>query len=202
MYNKNMVEKKEEIKKEVEISSPKELKKMVPMEDVQKMIDEAIAKSNVREPVKLKKSTEHHAHLWRLDGKWVVNFIDQNWDYSQNKKKDEYNNKKVFAYDKFNEQTRQMVAWIGIIFDDGSTKELPLTSYVQNRIPVYCPIVDRKKKDISYVSGTTEKKNWDDKRAFVGTGIEVEQNVELYEETLTLKTPEGIEVTVPDYVIT
>lgn len=190
--NKNQ-EDSEILKDSVEVESKSnQAKDSFTREEVAKMIAEAFAKANKPEPINPKRVSEHQVHLWRIDGKWVVDFIDRNTD--------PYIKKKVFAYEKFNPERREVESWIELKFQDGSTKDIALKNYVGNRIPVYCTIVSKKKIDKSYTMGTVEKKDWKNDK-LVGTGVEVEQLVELYEEFFTVRTPEGEEITVPDYVL-
>ena len=164
----------------------------VPLSQVQAMIDEAIAKSKNPQVIKRKHVTEHTAHVWRFDGKWVVDFVDKNTD--------EYKKGKVHAFQKFNEQKRAYETWIDLKFHDGSTKEVPLTTYVDNRIMVRCPIIKRHQKDMSYSQGEVEKKKEVGDK-LVGTGVLVDQTVEAYEETFEIKTPEGDVYMIPAHAI-
>lgn len=175
---------------------------MVKLSDVKNLIAEAIAQSKIEAnaPIKMKKVTEHHAHVWRLDGKWIVDFADRNIDKATGNKIDPYIKEKLHAYQKWNEQKREFEAWIEVVFQDGSTKDISLPSYVKNRVLVYCPITERFKKDISYSIGEVEKKKEVGDK-LVGTGVMVEQTVEMYEETFKVKTPDGEILTIPAYAI-
>ncbi len=166
---------------------------MVPLADVQKMINDAIAASKEADkPMKPKKVTEHYAHVWRLDGKWVVDYKDRNTD--------PYVKEKIHAFNKFNEQRREFEAWIEVVFFDKTTKELPLPTYVKNRVLVYCPIIKRHKKDTSYVIGEVEKKKEINDK-LVGTGVMIDQEVTMEQETFEIRTPDGEILMLPDYVI-
>lgn len=177
-------------------SSPKE--SMIPLSQVKQLIAEAIAaQPDPNKPAKAKRVTEHHAHVWRFDGKWVVDFKDRN--------QDPYVKEKIHAFQKFNEQKREFEAWIEIVMMDEITeelsyKELPLNRYVERRVLVYCPITERKKADRSYSIGEVEKKK-DVGGILKGTGVMVDQEVEMYQETFVVKTPTGKVLTLPDYVI-
>lgn len=162
--------------------------------DVKALIAEALAaqKAEGTGPVKVKKVTEHMAHVWRLDGKWVVDFKDRN--------DDPYRKEKLHAYQVFNDRTRQFEAWIEVVFEDGSTKPLPLTTYVKNRVLVYCPIIKRHQIDKSYTIGEVEKKKEEGDK-LVGTGILVDQDVTLHEEIFEVKVPGGTIFKLPSYVI-
>lgn len=191
---KDEEEVKEEVKTETgEMDKPAKPKKeeYVKLSDVTRLIEEAMA-SQKTGPIKAKKVTEHTAHAWRLDGKWVVDFVDRNTD--------PYVKDKIHAYPKFNANTRQTESWIELKFQDGSTKDISLPSYVKNRIPVYCTIIKRNKIDKSYVTGEVEKKKEVNDR-LVGTGVMVDQIVERYEEIFELKTPDGEMLVLPAYVI-
>lgn len=165
----------------------------VKMSDVAKMIADAIANSKEAEkPQKAKRVTEHYAHVWRFDGKWVVDFKDRNTD--------PYIKEKVHSFNKFNEQRREFESWIELIFDDGSTKEIPLTTYIKNRVLVYCPIIKRHQIDKTYSIGEIEKKKEVNDK-LIGTGVMIDQEVNIVEESFELKTPDGVVRTLPAYVI-
>lgn len=166
---------------------------MVKKSDVAKMIAEAIANSKEADkPIKAKRVTEHHAHIWRLDGKWVVDFKDRNTD--------PYQKDKVHAFQKFNEQRREFEAWIELVFDDGTTKEIPLTTYVKNRFPVYCLILKRHQVDKTYSIGEVEKKKEVGDK-LVGTGVVIDQEVTMSEEVFEVQTPKGEVLKLPGYII-
>lgn len=168
------------------------------LSDVKRMIAEALAQQaqDARKPVTLKKQTEHYAHLWRFEGKWVVDFKNQN--------NDPYLNKPVYSVDVYNEATRAFEPHLELVFHDGTSKKVPLKTYVSvgKRTPVYCLIKERRKIDRSYSIGQTEKKEWNDAESKMkGTGKMVEQVIERYDEVFVLETPEGQIITVNDYVI-
>lgn len=166
---------------------------MMKISDVRALIAEALAQqaADAKQPIKLKRSTEHTAHVWRLDGKWVVDFKDRN--------NDPYVKGKVHAFQKFNEQKREFEAWIEVVFDDGSTKELPLVTYVKNRVPIYCPIIKRHQMDKSFSFGEVEKKKEVGDK-LIPSGVVVDQEVTMYEELFEMKTPEGV-LKIPSYAI-
>lgn len=166
---------------------------MVPLADVTKMIDAAIAKMKDEDkPKKLKKVTEHVVHVWRFDGKWVTDFKDRNVD--------EYSKTKVHAFNKYNEQLREFQAWIELVFNDGTSKEVALTTYLKNRVPIYCTLIKRHLEDKSYAIGEVEKKKEVNDK-LIGTGIMIDQEVIIQEETFELKTPDGQILMLPWYVI-
>lgn len=162
--------------------------------DVKALIAEALAaqKQESLAPIKVKRVTQHTAHVWRFDSKWVVDFKDRNTD--------PYMKEKVHAYQKFNEQLRQFEAWVELVFEDGTTKDLPLTTYVKNRVLVYCPILERKKIDRTYSVGEVEKKKEVGDK-LVGTGVLVDQEVTRYDEVFRVKTPDGQILELPDYIV-
>jgi len=173
----------------------------IPISEVKKLIAEALAnQAEDNQPKKVKRVTEHHAHVWRIDGQWVVDFADKNFDYAKNEVIDPYIKEKVHAFNRYNEQKREFEAWITLILEDGTKKEMPLNRYVQHRTLVYCTIVNRKKVDKSYVIGEVERKK-EVGDVNVGTGIMVDQEVELYTEIFVIRTPEGKVLELPDYVI-
>lgn len=157
------------------------------------MIDKALAgMKEAEKPQKPKRITEHMAHVWRLDGKWVVDFQDRNTD--------PYVKDKIFAFNKYNADKREFESWIELIFEDGSKKEISLYNYIQNRVLVYCTIIKRHQVDKSYVIGEVEqKKEVGDK--LVGTGVMVDQEVTMVGEVFEVKTPEGEILKLNSYVI-
>lgn len=175
---------------------------MVPLSEVKKLIAEAMANQSERDkPVKLKKVTEHHAHVFRLNGKWVIDFADRNYDYENKKIIDPYIKQKVHAYNVYNPQKREFEAWIKLIFQDGSTEELQLNRYVERRTAVYCKIVKREKVDESYVIGEVEKKKENRDGVNVGTGVMIDQEVEMHREIFHVITPDGEELSLPEHVV-
>lgn len=184
----------------VQDQQPKE--GMMFISDVKKLINEALAEQakQANKPLRPKKVTEHHVHVWRLDGKWVIDFVDQNINKETGKKIDEYKKSRVHSWNKFNEQKREFEAWIELQFNDGSTKPIPLVTYLQNRSLVYCPILKREKIDQTYSVGEVEKKKEMGDR-LVGTGVMVDQIVERYDEVFHLKTPEGQTLVINDYAL-
>lgn len=171
------------------------------MEDVKALIAQALAdqKEDAGKPVKIKRITEYTARLFRIDGKWVVDFKDQNTDADGNKK-DEYIKNKLHAWQKFNEQTREFEAWIEVVLEDKTTKVLSLKNYINNRVPVVCTILKRHQADKSYSIGEVEKKKEVGDK-YVGTGVMVDQEVVKFEETFDMKTPDGQVLTLPHWVI-
>lgn len=179
--------------KEPKASAPAE-EQTVKLSDVQKMIEAALKGYKQEEkPLSPKKVTEHVAHLWRFDGKWVVDFKDQNTD--------PYIKEKLHTFKKFDEQRKEFVTWIELVFQDGSTKQTPLTRYIESRVLVYCPILKRHQEDKSYSTGTVEKKKENSRGFMEGSGVTVQQEVTKYEETFELRTPEGDILLVPWYAI-
>ncbi len=176
--------------------------RMVKLSDVKALIAEALANqaADANKPVKVKKVTEHHAHVWRMDGKWIIDFADRNWDYEKKEKIDPYVKEKIHAFQKFNEQKREFEAWITLILDDGTRKEMPLNRYVERRVLVYCKIIKRHKVDKSYSIGEVEKKK-ENGDTLIGTGVMVDQEVTIYGEVLEVETPEGTVLKLPDYCI-
>src|SRR6266853_4429448 len=72
---------------------------MVPLSAVKELIAEAMRNQAEKDkPAKVKKVTEHHAHVWRLNGKWIVDFADRNYDYVKKEIVDPYIKDKIHAY--------------------------------------------------------------------------------------------------------
>jgi len=184
-----MVKEKNELGEE---KLPKKEEKMIPLSDVKKLIADAIASSKEPTVMSPKKVTEHHAQVWRLDGKWVVDFVNRNTD--------PYVKKEIFAYEKYNAEKREFESWIEIKFQDGTTKDISLKNYVSNRVLVYCLILKKEKIDRSYSLGQVEKKDWKGDK-MVGTGVMMEQIVEMHNEVVTIKTPDGEILEIPDHAI-
>lgn len=185
----------------LENQGKKEPEKMVPLSAVKELIAEAMAlQAEKDKPVKIKKATEHHAHVWRLNGKWVVDFADRNYDYEKKSIIDPYIKDKIHAYNLFNQQKREFEAWIKVIFQDGTMEDLPLNRYIERRTLVYCTILKREKVDKSYVIGEVEKKK-EVGDLNKGTGVMIDQEVEMHSEIFHVKTPDGETLVLPDYVI-
>lgn len=183
------------------ISPDNTKEQMVPLSAVKELIAQAMAaQAEDNKPKKVKKVTEHHAHVWRLNGKWVVDFADRNYDYDKKQIIDPYIKDKIHAYQLFNQQKREFEAWIKLVFEDGTMEDIPLNRYVERRTLVYCLIVERKKVDKSYVIGEIEKKK-ESGDLMKGTGVMIDQEVEMHQEVFVVKTPEGKTLTLPEYVI-
>lgn len=174
---------------------------MIPLSSVKQLIAEAmVAMKESDQPKKVKKVTEHHAHVWRLNGKWVVDFADRNYDYEKKQVIDSYIKEKIHAYQIFNQQKREFEAWITLMYEDGTKEDIQLNRYIERRTLVYCPIIKREKVDKSYIIGEVEKKK-ESGDLMKGTGIMVDQGVDMHQEIFHVKTPEGKELTLPEYVI-
>lgn len=188
---------KPEVKQKAETKNKSE--KTFTREEVQELIREsvkqAITEKNLseKEQKKIKKVKEHNAHVSRFDAKWVVDFVDQN--------KDEYRQEPVHAFNLFDEKTKQMVPFIELKFHDNSTKLVPLFTYIKNRTQIFCKIIEREKIDISYSHGDVEQKKENNKGLLEGTGVIVDQEVEMYKEVFHVETPDGTKLSLPDYVI-
>lgn len=191
------------IKERMPVAPPENDKseKMVPLSMVKELIAEAMAKqAEESKPVKVKKVTEHHAHVWRLNGKWVVDFANHNYDYEQKKIIDPYIKEPIHAFNIFNKDKREFESWITVIFNDGSTEDIPLNRYVERRVLVYCKIAKREKIDRTYSIGEVDK-NKEVGDRMVPSGIMIDQEVEMHNEIFHVETPDGEKLTLPDYVI-
>lgn len=175
--------------------------KMVPLSVVKQMINEAMAnRADEGKPKKVSRVKEHMARMWRLNGKWVVDFADRNYDYDKKAIIDPYIKDKIHAYQIFNAQKREFEAWIKVIFQDGTMEELQLNRYIERRTGIYCTIVKREKVDKSYSIGEVEKKK-ESGDLNVGTGVMIDQEVLMDGEIFHLRTPEGEMFDLNDYVI-
>jgi len=175
---------------------------MVPLSKVKELIAEALSsQSDSSKPVKIKKVMEHFAHVWRLNGKWVVDFADRNYDYKNKKFIDEYIKDKIHAYNVYNPNKREYETFITLMYEDGSTEDILLNKYIERRTLVYCKIIERKKIDRSFTIGEVEKKKESSDGMMVGTGVMVDQDVEKYDEVLKVETPDKKVLELPDYVI-
>lgn len=182
---------------------------MVPLSEVKKLIAEAMAAQSEKDkPVKVKKVTEHHAHVFRLNGKWIVDFADHNYDYdhlnedgSKGKFIDPYIKEKIHAYNVYNPQKREYEAWIDLIFQDGSRESIQLNRYVERRTLVYCKIEKREQVDASYVIGEVEKKKEGKDGVNVGTGVMIDQEVTMHHEVFYVTTPDGESLILPEHVV-
>ena len=183
-------------------SKTESTERMIPISDVKKLIAEALAaQKEENQPVKLKKSTEHLAHVWRLNGKWVVDFADRNFDYEKGQPIDPYIKTKIHAYNIYNQNKREFESWITLIYNDGSKEDIALNKYIESRTLVYCRILNRERVDASYTIGEVEKKKEGTDGIMVGTGMMIDQDVTKYTEIITVETPDHEKLTLPDYVI-
>lgn len=174
---------------------------MIGMSTVKQMIAEALAQaSEASKPQKVKRVMTHEAHIHRFNGKWVVDFADRNFDYETGEKIDKYVKEPIQAYKLWNDSKREFESWITLIFHDGSKESIPLNRYLERRIDVYATIVKRHQKDLTYEIGDVEQKKWVGDRK-VGSGVYVPQEVNMYSELFELKTPDGEEFLLPDYVL-
>lgn len=181
--------------------STQEKEKMVPLSMVKQLIKEAMDnREDESKPKKIKKVTEHMARMWRLNGKWVVELADNNYNYEEKKIIDPYIKEKIHAYNIFNAQKRENEAWIKVIFEDGTMEALPLNRYIERRTGIYCTILKRVKVDKSYTVGEVEKKK-SSGDLNIGTGVMIDQEVEMWGEIFHLRTPDGQTFELPDYVI-
>lgn len=166
------------------------------MEDVRKMMAEFVAKVNVQNGGTKEEQevdpNRHTVRISRLEAKFVVDFKDMN--------DDPYQDKIIHSFNKWDERERLWIAWITLVFQDGSEKEVPLKYFVENSVGVSCDIVETIKKDTSYSLGKVERqviKSYHPE----GTGVLVDQKVTSYSTTYKVKTPKGELITVPEYVV-
>lgn len=177
--------------------------RMIPMSDVKKLIAEEMAKMTAQQDEqkgarKVKRVQEHHVQLHRWNSKWVIDFVNQN--------NDPYLKVPVHAFDVWNQEKRQNIAHIELVLLDEKTGEkttekVALTRYLERRINIFCPILNRIKKDASYSIGEVEIKKDKGDGMMKGTGVYRDQEVTIAQETFELKTPEGTILKVPDYAI-
>lgn len=162
--------------------------------DIRKMIAEAVQRATDQggKPQKPKRVNEHFAHVWRINGKWVVDFVNQ--------QKDPLVNHPLHSYNVYNTEKREQEAWIELMFQDGTTEKMPLNRYVQHRMLMNCLIKERKPIDTSYTIGEVEMKK-DDGEKYIGSGVMVDQDVNQYNEMFTVETSDGLELHIPDYAI-
>lgn len=89
--------------------------------------------------------TVHTARLARFKNKFIVALKDMN--------DDEYVSDVIYSWDLFDEKTKRDIAWITLIFDDGTELAQPLHNVMKSFHPVPCDIVEVKTKDASYKLG-------------------------------------------------
>lgn len=159
-------------------------------------------KKNEKETPDLKDDRKK-VRLTRIEGKMVVDFVNQNNDPF-------LPNLVTHAYNQWNEKIKQNEAYIEVKFDDGSTKHMPLLYLVSNGRPIVCPIVREKNEDTSFVEksagngGMVERRIYEEKdrqSGMTGTGILVEQTVKQKKVSFIVSTPDGKEIEVPEYVV-
>lgn len=171
------------------------------MDEVKRMMEEVVSRVRTEKGEGFKKPevrAKHAARVSRLESKFIVDFKNVNTD--------PYLNKKVYAFNQFDEKERQWVAWITVIFQDGSEKTVPLKYLCEMAVGVKCDIMKKEDIDTSYSIGQVEKviiKGYKPE----GTGMLVDQTVMQKQTMYTIKTPrteefpEGELLTLPEYVL-
>lgn len=178
-------------------TAPQPTEQTFTIAQVRDMMAEFVAKVNTQSGGASQADTEtdpnlHTLRLSRLESQFVVDFKDMN--------DDPYQDKIIHAFNKWDERERMNVAWITVILQDGSEKEVPLKYFVENSVGVACEILDTIKKDTSYSIGKVERqviKSYHPE----GTGMLVDQRVVSHMTTYKVKTPKGEIITVPEYVV-
>lgn len=173
-------------------STPQTAERTYSASEVQAMLQQVMKDKGTTTPIK-KDPNRKELRLSRLEGKFVVDF--------KNRNNDPYVNKVIHAYNKWDPEQRQNIAWIEVIFDDGSSKEVPLLYLASQASPIVCKILEERKTDTSYSVGETTRKIYKDAGGREDTGILVDQVVTQNTSEFVVETPTGEKLTVPQYVI-
>jgi len=162
-------------------------------EEVQAMLQQVLSKNTSNSPAE--PDERKKVRLARIESKLVVDFVNKNTDPF-------LPNVVIHAFNKWNETQKQFEAWLEVVFDDGTTKEIPLLYLVSNARPIECPVIKENKKDTSYSLGMVDKKVYDEKSGGMqGQGLKVKQEVKQQEVSFIISTPDGKEFEVPEYVV-
>lgn len=168
--------------------------RMYTPDEVRAMLEQVAAnlgqKKDDKKPVQSKNKT---LRLARFHGKFIVGFVNKNTDPF-------LPNKVVHAFNIWNPEKKENVAWITLRYDDNSTEDVPLAFIVENADPVECEILEVMKEDKSYSLGKVERREIRDYHP-EGTGIWVEQEVRMYKPSFKIRLPDGREMVVGDDVI-
>ena len=162
-------------------------------EEVQAMLQQVLSKNTSTSPAE--PDERKKVRLARIESHLIVDFVNKNNDPF-------LPNVVVHAFNKWNESLKQFEAWLEVVFDDGTTKEMPLLYLVSNARPIECPIIKQNVVDTSYSLGMVDKKVYDEKSGGMqGQGLKVKQEVKQQKVSFVISTPDGKELEVPEYVV-
>lgn len=162
--------------------------------EVQAMLEQVARGSNLSEKEN-KEDDRKKVRLARVENKLVVDF--------KNRNNDEFlPGIVIHAFNRWDNEAKQNIAWVEVVFDDGSTKEMPLLFLVSSAKPITASIIKENIIDESYSIGTVEQRIYDESGGSMkGNGLTVKQEVKKYSKTFLVELPNGEQITVPDYII-
>ena len=159
---------------------------------MQKLSDNIYSRIKGEESPAPKADDYKEARLSRIKGKFVVGFVNQN--------DDPYLDKTIHGYQKWDDRERVWVAWVEVMYQDGTTEHMPLRHFTETCLGITCEIVKKIEKDESYSLGKVERrvvKGYQPE----GVGVMVDQKVVQKTASYVLKTPQGEEIEVPEYIL-
>lgn len=106
----------------------------------------------------------------------------------------------IHAFDVYDKEKRQNIAYVKAIFQDKSTLLIPLFTLLSKSKPVYCDLVEVKEENTSYSDGKVERADIKD-YSRVGTGSMVNAKVTQADYKYVVKLPDGEEITVGPEVV-
>lgn len=154
-------------------------------DEVAAMLQQVLAKQQAKDEDSADEKEKPVVHIPRFENKFILGFKNMNTDpYAPDLV--------VHAVDVFDNNTKQNVPWVTVVYEDKSEKLLPLRTVIERSTKVKCEIVERKKEDVSYDFGKVEKIDVKDgSYAPEGTGALVKTKVTQYREWFIVKTPTG-----------
>lgn len=154
-----------------------------------------IVKDQNEEPLNEDEKPVPQISIPRFENKFIVKFKNMNTD--------EYEPDKVIhAVDVYNQESKQNVPYVTIVFDDNSEKLVPLESVLKRSTKIPCDLIERKKTDVSYDFGKVEVQEVKPTGySQEGTGKFVKTKVTQFKEVFVVKTPKGEVLTVEPEVV-
>jgi hypothetical protein len=131
--------------------------------------------------------------LSRFQNKFITSLKNMNTD-------EYYPDGQVYAYDVYDERSRSNIAWVTLVFQDGTDLAVPLETALRRSNKVNCEIVKIDEKDKSYDFGKVEKTEVKDYNV-ESTGEMIKAKVTQKEYTYQVKLPSGDVITVGREVI-
>ncbi len=132
--------------------------------------------------------------LPRFQNKFVLGFANKNDDPY-------FPELVIHAFDVWDDMQKRMVAWVELMFEDGSALKVPLYTALTKSTKVDCAIIDTVATDKSYSNGKTEIRTEVDGYNQKSTGAYTKLKVQLNEYQYKVRLPDGKEVLVGPEVV-